>query len=125
MNPVELVDHRALQRAILVGTLFQVIAVLIAHFSLWIETHALLFGGMMISATMGYLYAQEVARGYVKGACGGAMAGGVCAVIGIAPSVLLGDMTLKMLMVRALISVLTGAVGGIYGQMAADWNRAI
>ena len=125
MNPVELVDHRALQRAILVGTLFQVVAVLIAHFSLWIETHALLFGGMMISATMGYLYAQEVARGYVKGACGGAMAGGVCAVIGIAPSVLLGDMTLKMLVVRALISVLTGAVGGIYGQMAADWNRAM
>ena len=125
MNPVGMVDHRALQRAILVGTLFQVVAVLIAHFSPWIETHALLFGGMMISATMGYLYAQEVARGYVKGACGGAMAGGVCAVIGIAPSVLLGDMTLKMLVVRVLISVLTGAVGGIYGQMAADWNRAI
>jgi hypothetical protein len=90
-----------------------------------IETHALLFGSMMISATMGYLYAQEVARGYVKGACGGAVAGGVCAVIGIAPAVLLGDMTLKMLVVRVLISVLTGAVGGIYGQMAADWNRAI
>jgi hypothetical protein len=124
MNRVGLVDHRALQRAILVGTLFQVVAVVIAHFSLWIETHALLFGGMMISATIGYLYAQEVARGYVRGACGGAVAGGLCAVIGIAPSVLLGDMTLKMLGVRTLISVLTGAVGGIYGQMAADWNRA-
>lgn len=124
MNRMELVDHRALQRAILVGTLFQAVAVVIAHFSLWIETHALLFGGMMISATMGYLYAQDVARGYAKGACGGAVAGGLCAVIGIAPSVLLGDMTLKMLGVRTLISVLTGAVGGIYGQMAADWNRA-
>ncbi|HWY16440.1 MAG TPA: hypothetical protein VNX86_14995 [Rhizomicrobium sp.] len=124
MNRVGLVDHRALERAILVGTLFQVVAVVIAHFSLWIETHALLFGGMMISATMGYLYAQEVARGYVKGACGGAVAGGLCAIIGMAPSVLLGDMTLKMLVVRTLISILTGAVGGIYGQMAADWNRA-
>jgi hypothetical protein len=124
MNRVGLVDHRALQRAILVGTLFQVVAVVIAHFSQWIETHALLFGGMMISATMGYLYAQEVARGYVRGACGGAVAGGLCAVIGIAVSVLLGDMTLKMLGIRTLISILTGAVGGIYGQMAADWNRA-
>jgi|HubBroStandDraft_6_1064221.scaffolds.fasta_scaffold1080260_2 hypothetical protein len=124
MNRVGLVDHRALERAILVGTLFQVVAVVIAHFSLWIETHALLFGGMMISATMGYLYAQEVARGYVKGACGGAVAGGLCAIIGMAPSVLLGDMTPKMLGVRTLISILTGAVGGIYGQMAADWNRA-
>ena len=124
MNRVGLVDHRALERAILVGTLFQVVAVVIAHFSLLIETHALLFGGMMISATMGYLYAQEVARGYVKGACGGAVAGGLCAIIGMAPSVLLGDMTPKMLGVRTLISILTGAVGGIYGQMAADWNRA-
>ena len=124
MNRVGLVDHRALERAILVGTLFQVVAVVIAHFSLWIETHALLFGGMMISATMGYLYAQEVARGYVKGACGGAVAGGLCAIVGMAPSVLLGDMTPKMLGVRTLISILTGAVGGIYGQMAADWNRA-
>ena len=124
MNRVGLVDHRALERAILVGTLFQVVAVIIAHFSLWIETHALLFGGMMISATMGYLYAQEVARGYARGSCGGAVAGGLCAVIGIAPSVLLGDMTPKMLGVRTLISILTGAVGGIYGQMAADWNRA-
>jgi hypothetical protein len=124
MNRVGLVDHRALQRAILVGTLFQVVAVVIAHFSQWIESHALLFGGMMISATMGYLYAQEVARGYVRGACGGAVAGGLCAVIGIAVSVLLGDMTLKMLGIRTLISILTGAVGGIYGQMAADWNRA-
>jgi hypothetical protein len=124
MNREGLVDHRALQRAILVGTLFQVVAVVIAHFSQWIESHALLFGGMMISATMGYLYAQEVARGYVRGACGGAVAGGLCAVIGIAVSVLLGDMTLKMLGIRTLISILTGAVGGIYGQMAADWNRA-
>ena len=124
MNRVGLVDHRALERAILVGTLFQVVAVVIAHFSLWIETHALLFGGMMISATMGYLYAQEVVRGYVKGACGGAVAGGLCAIVGMAPSVLLGDMTPKMLGVRTLISILTGAVGGIYGQMAADWNRA-
>ena len=124
MNRVGLVDHRELERAILVGTLFQVVAVVIAHFSLWIETHALLFGGMMISATMGYLYAQEVVRGYVKGACGGAVAGGLCAIVGMAPSVLLGDMTPKMLGVRTLISILTGAVGGIYGQMAADWNRA-
>jgi hypothetical protein len=123
MNRVGLVDHRALQRAILVGTLLQIVSVLIAHFSAWIETHALLFGGMMISATMGYLYAQEVGRGYAKGAYGGAIAGGLCALIGIAVSVILGDMTPKMLLVRALISVLTGAVGGIYGQMAVDWTR--
>lgn len=122
MSHAQLVDNRALRRAILVGTLLQVIFVLVGHFSLWIETHALLFAGMMTSATVGYLYALEVARGYAKGAYGGAIAGGLCAFIGIAVSVLLGDMTPKMLIVRALISILTGAVGGVYGQMAADWR---
>jgi hypothetical protein len=121
-NPPELVDNNALQRAIFVGTLLQIVFVLIAHFSVWIETHALLFAGMMTSATVGYLYAQEVAMGYARGAYGGAIAGGLCAFIGIAVSVLLGDMTGAMLIVRDLISILTGAVGGIYGQMAADWR---
>ena len=122
MSTVNLVDNLALRRAILVGTFLQVVAVLIAHFSHWIETHAFLFAGMMISATMGYLYAQDVSRGYAKGAYGGAIAGGVCAFAGIAISVVLGDLTGRMLIVRSLISVLTGAVGGVYGQMAADWR---
>lgn len=122
MNRADLVDNRALRRAILVGTFLQVVAVLAAHFSYWIETNAFLFAGMMISATMGYLYAQDVSRGYAKGAYGGAIAGGVCAFVGIAVSVALGDLTGRMLIVRSLISVLTGAVGGVYGQMAADWR---
>src|SRR5690349_10759111 len=122
MTSSDLIDNRALQRAILVGTFLQLIALLIAHFSHWIETNAYLFAGMMISATMGYLYAQDVARGYAKGAYGGAIAGGICAFAGIAVSVVLGDLTGRMLLVRSLISVLTGAVGGVYGQMAADWR---
>jgi hypothetical protein len=121
-NHSGLIDNEALQRAIFVGTLLQIVFVLIAHFSVWIETHALLFAGMMTSATVGYLYAQEVAKGYALGAYGGAIAGGLCAFIGIALSVILGDMTGEMLVVRDLISILTGAVGGIYGQMAADWQ---
>jgi hypothetical protein len=117
-----LIDNRALIRAVLVGVVLQVSFVLIAHFSVWIETHALLFAGMMTSATVGYLYAREVSKGYAKGACGGAIAGGLCAFIGIGLCVLLGDMTGQMFLVRGLISVLTGAVGGIYGQMSADWR---
>ena len=122
MRQAGLIDNRALQRAILVGIFLQLVAVLIAHFSLWIETHAFLFAGMMISATMGFLYAQDVGRGYARGAYGGAIAGGVCAFGGIAVSVVLGDITAWMLLVRSLISVLTGAVGGVYGQMSADWR---
>ena len=122
MNTAKMIDNRALRRAILVGTFFQLIAVLIAHVRQWMETEAFFFAGMMISATMGYLYAQDVSRGYAKGACGGAIAGGVCAFAGIAVSVVLGDLTSRVLVIRSLISVLTGAVGGVYGQMAADWR---
>lgn len=122
MKRAQLVDNSALQRAILVGTALQIVFVLMAHFSAWIETHALLFAGMMTSATVGYLYAQEVSKGYALGAYGGAIAGGLCAFIGIALSVLLGDMTEGTLLVRDLISILTGTVGGLYGQMAADWR---
>jgi hypothetical protein len=122
MNRIDLVDNGALQRAVLVGALLQIAFVVIAHFSAWIETNALLFAGMMTSATVGYLYAQEVAKGYALGAYGGAIAGGLCAFFGIAVSVLLGDMNGRMLLVRDLICILAGAVGGVYGQMAADWR---
>src|SRR5580704_17050541 len=101
MNRRRLVDNRALRSAVLVGSLLQLIAVLVAHFSVWLELHALLFGTMMISATIGYLYAQDVAWGYAKGACGGALAGGLCALLGVAVSGALGDLAPIMLPIRA------------------------
>ncbi|HEY3637775.1 MAG TPA: hypothetical protein VGK90_06450 [Rhizomicrobium sp.] len=122
MKRTEPLDGKALRRAIFVGTLLQVAFVLLAHFSGWIGTNAFLFAGMMISATAGYLYAQDVSKGYAMGAYGGAIVGVLCAIIGIGLSVLIGDMTVPVFLIRDLISLLTGAVGGIYGQMAADWR---
>lgn len=122
-NPAELLDSPALKRAIIVGTPLQVLTVMLGHYGGLLAEHAIgfLFAGMMISATMGYLYALDVSKGYGRGAYGGAIAGGVCA-LGIAVSVPLGDMGIPALLLRTLISVLTGAVGGLYGQMAADWD---
>ncbi len=81
-----------------------------------------LFAGIMISATVGYLNAQDVSKGYGRGAYGGAISGGLCALMGIAFSVVMGDMALIVLLQRTLVSTLTGAVGGVFGQMAADWG---
>lgn len=121
---VRMLDNSALQRAIIVGTFLQIVTVVLGHFGNLLMLHEVgfLFAGMMISATVGYLYAQDVSKGYGRGAYGGAIAGGVCAGIGIAVSVLLGDMAPAVLLLRTAISVLTGAVGGIFGQMAADWE---
>jgi len=123
-NQARLLDTPALGRAILVGTPLQMLTMVLGHFGGLLASYDIgfLFAGMMISATIGYLYAQDVSKGYGRGACGGAIAGGTCALIGIAVSVLLGDMAPKVLVLRTLICVLTGAVGGLYGQMAADWT---
>jgi hypothetical protein len=122
-DQARMLDAPALRRAILVGTPLQMLTMLLGHFGGLLASYEIgfLFAGMMISATVGYLYALDAAKGYARGAYGGAVAGGVCALVGIAVTVPLGDMAPKVLMFRTLICVLTGAVGGIYGQMAADW----
>ena len=119
-----LIDAPALQRAVLVGTALQMLTMMLGHFTGLLATHEIgfLFACMMISATVGYLYAQDVAMGYMRGACGGAITGGICGLVGIAVSVPLGDISPSILVQRSLICVLTGAVGGIYGQIAADWS---
>jgi len=114
-----MIDRRALLGATMVGTVSQVAMVVIGHFIPWIALHVFMFGGMMISATVGCLYAQDIAKGYGRGALGGAIAGGVCALLGIAVSVILGDTQPNILALGTAISVLTGAVGGIFGQMSA------
>jgi hypothetical protein len=113
------IDARILQRATIVGTVLQVIMVVAGHFLPWVRDNAFLFGGMMISAIAGYLYAADFGKGYLRGVVGGAIAGGVCALIGIALSVLLGDTPVFVLALGTAISVLTGAAGGFWGQVAA------
>jgi len=116
-----MIEPRILQRATIVGTILQVVWVLIGHFFPAVRTTAnlFLFGGMMISAIAGYLYAIDYAAGFGRGILGGAVAGGVCALIGIALSVLLGDAPNTMLALGTAISVVTGAAGGFWGQIAA------
>ncbi|MGD0189666.1 MAG: hypothetical protein ABSD74_02875 [Rhizomicrobium sp.] len=117
----------ALLRAFVVGTAFQALTVGVGHFSGLLAEHEIgfLFADMMIAATVGYLYAQEVSPGYARASFGGAVSGGLCALAGIAISVPLGDLTVRTFLQRAAICVLTGGVGGIYGQLAADWRSLI
>ena len=118
-----MLDPGALRRAVIVGTLLQITLAVLAHYSPWIAVHASLFSGMMISATAGYLYAQDVGNGYWRGALAGALVGGFCMLVGAALSLGFGDATLKMLWIRVAISVLTGAVGGPFGQMSFNMKR--
>jgi len=57
-------------------------------------------------------------------ALGGVIAGGVCALIGIAVSVVLHDTPAAILVVGTLGSVATGAIGGVIGRLVGGARAA-
>ena len=114
-----MIDAKVLQRSTIVGTVLQLAMVIIGHFVPWVRDNVFMFGGMLISGVAGLLYAREVAAGWARGALGGAIAGGLCALIGIGVSVLLGDTPNFILGLGTGISVVTGAVGGLWGEVGA------
>jgi len=114
-----IIDAMPARNAMIAGTIMQVLLAALAHWSYWIAQHVLLFGAMMISAVAGYLYAQDVAKGYAASAAGGLIVGGVCGLFGAAFSVVLGDTDSSLFVQNTLIFVFTGGVGGLFGQMSA------
>ncbi len=106
-----------LVRATLVGIVLQIALALVHHYAGWAWLHVL-FGRMMISATVGYLYAMHTGKGWFAGATGGAIAGGLCGFLGFGLGVWLGETPREFLPMGTAICVLTGAVGGPFGQMA-------
>ena len=117
-----MIELKPLLRATLIGLVLQVAMYVIGHFSNWFAVQVFGFGGMMISATAGYLYAMDTANGYFSGATGGAIAGGVCGLAGISLSVVLGDTLMGFIAIGTAIAVMIGAIGGLFGQMAANWR---
>jgi len=114
-----MINAPILQRATTVGTVLQITMVVLGHYIPWIRDNLFMFGGMLISGVAGLLYARDAALGYARGALGGAIAGGLCALIGIAVSVLLKDTPPFVLGLGTSISVLTGGVGGLWGELGA------
>jgi hypothetical protein len=123
LNPVRFINRKTLERATIVGVVLQIAMVIAGHFIPWVAEHVFMFGGMMISATAGYLYAMDSGPGFGIAALGGAIAGGTCALIGIALSVIMRDVPEIVLVFGTVISTVTGAIGGLFGQMAANMRR--
>lgn len=105
----------AMTQATAIGTVAQLAMVVSGHFT---PTIANLFaiGGMGISLVAGLLYARKgvtTTRG--ASATGGALVGGICALIGIVVSFALGDVTAMIIAFGTLSSAVTGAIGGAIG----------
>ena len=113
-------DGKLIQRASITGILLQIAMVMIAHYVPWVRDNVFEFGTMMFSGLAGLLYARDFAKGYAKGALGGAIVGGACGVIGLCAANVLGDVPLIALAIGSVIVVLVGAIGGLFGQMAAN-----
>lgn len=106
----------ALVQATAVGTAAQLAMVISGHYAP-VVANLFAVGGMGISLIAGVLYARK-ALPATRGAAarGGAIAGGLCAIIGIAVSYALGDVPAFILAFGTLSSAVTGAIGGAIGR---------
>ena len=105
-------SRNALRNAIIVGSAVQLVMVVCGHWVAFIKMNVFAVGGVVISALVGAMYARDAQVPRAKAAAGGAVAGGVCALIGIAVSLALGDVPPLILIVGTLSSAIGGAVGG-------------
>lgn len=107
----------ALITAIVAGTALQVAMVAAGHFSPAVAAYFAV-GGMGISLLAGLLYALRAGPlSPLPAGAGGAVAGGVCALLGIVVSFLLGDVSAVILIFGTASSAVTGAIGGTLGRL--------
>ena len=111
-------DRQALLRATTIGTVLQVIMVVAGHYLPALRDPGFAIGGMALSALAGWLFARAT-PGSTWGPAlgGGAIAGGVSAIIGIAVSVLFGDVPASLLALGTVASAATGAGGAVLARI--------
>lgn len=117
-----MLHQRALVIAAAIGTVAQVAMVVAGHTNPAVAA-TFAVGGMGLSLLAGVIYAW-LARGAAPAlgalATGGALAGGICAFLGILVSRLLGDVPTSLLLLGTISSVVTGAIGGAIGKLFAS-----
>jgi hypothetical protein len=111
-------NRQALFSAVSMGTLLQLAMVIAGHYVAFVRNDVFAFGGMTISLLAGFLYGWHAGGGWRACLSGSAIAGGVCALLGIAVSVLLKDTALPILAVGTVSSAVTGAIGGAASKLA-------
>jgi hypothetical protein len=113
-----MLDLKILKRAIIVSLVFQLALVAFGWF--WpVFRPGLLFGVMMVAAVAGLLYARDLARGFLAGMLGGAVAGAAGGVAAVALAGWLGERPEIFIPYGVMVTMLTGAVGGFFGELDA------
>src|ERR1700727_1916433 len=99
-----------------VGLNLQLLMVVAGHYMPPVKAKFAL-GGMLISLIAGATYIRVQPQGWQDALLGGAIAGGVCALLAIAVSVSLKDVPAMILVVGTLGSVVAGLVGGTIAKL--------
>lgn len=112
-------NAKAMRTALIFGTVLQLLMVIAGHWIAVIKDQGFMAGGLMISLVAGWLYGRAAGLGWGGSLGGGALAGAVCALIGIAVSVVLGDTAVPILAIGTCSSAVTGLLGGAFGKLTA------
>ena len=109
---------RSLIRATLIGTVLQLVMVVMGHYDPRVaELFAVL--GMFLSLVAGLLFGRwSLPLGKGGAALGGLVAGGLCALLGIVESFSLGDVPAWVIAFGTASSAVTGAIGGWLGRIS-------
>ncbi len=108
---------RTLLRATLIGTALQLVLAILGHYDARVARWFAAMG-MFLSLVAGFLFGRwSGALGKGGAAGGGAVAGAVCAVIGILESYFLKDVPAWVIAFGPASSAVTGALGGFLGRL--------
>jgi hypothetical protein len=101
-----------------VGGIAQLAMIITGHYNAFVKDNLFAIVGMVISLLAGAMFGRSAAN---KGAAagGGAVVGGLCAFVGIAASVALGDTEAFVLVFGTASSVVTGLLGGVVARALA------
>lgn len=95
------------------GTVLQLAMVIGGHYNEFIRQNVFAIGGMAISLIAGVMWAKSAAMSKGGAFGGGALVGGLCAILGIAVSVALHDTEPAVLAFGTVGSAVTGGLGGL------------
>jgi len=109
----------ALTRATIAGTILQVAMIAIGHYKPdLMNGNFFAIVGTTLGGVTGVLYGMWAKEGSAgQNAAGGAVAGGVAGVLGATASAALGDAILATIGIAGASTIVTGAIGGIFGRM--------
>jgi hypothetical protein len=109
-------NRKALIIATDIGMVLQLIMVITGHYEPAVAAWFAI-GGMLISFVAGVIYARWARNGWADSLIGGALAGGICALVGIAVSYALGDVAAMILVFGTIGSAVAGLIGGAVAKL--------